>query len=88
MSALKVVAASEVRVGQTVTKIVCRQSPFGIRNQRIRRHRGHWPTAVEVSYRADGEGGLPTVYLTLSDDLTGTFCLDPDDKVTVEVTGS
>jgi hypothetical protein len=81
----KTIAASDVRDGQTVTKIMAPGEKRGLRDQGVRKHRGNWPTVTSAEYRVSGEGGLPTVYLMLSDDQRRVFCLSPDDEVTVEV---
>lgn len=87
---MKTIKAIEVREGQTVTGITCfyrsrwLKRPVG-EDQRIRRRRGQWPTVTDADYLEDGEGGQPTVYLTLSDAAGYSFCLNPSDEVTVEV---
>jgi hypothetical protein len=89
----RTVRAIEVREGQTVTAITSyyrrpwRRHPYP-QDQQVTRTNGMWPTVVEADYAENGEGGQPTVYLMLSDDRTGDFCLGPDDEVTVEVTSS
>lgn len=41
----------------------------------------HGERVSAVRYLADGEGGLPTVYITGRG--RGVFCLSPDDKIVV-----
>ncbi|TDD97692.1 hypothetical protein [Actinomadura rubrisoli] len=82
------IQAREVREDQSVTKVVCRYKSRWRRrpvrdNQQITKAGGRWPTVVKATYREHGEGGAPTVYLTLSDDPSMSFCLAPDDEVTV-----
>lgn len=84
----KTINAKDVREGQAVTKITSkvvsrwRKRPTTI-DQEIRKVHGKWPTVTRASFAQDGEGGQPTVYIEMSDERGWTFCLDPDDKVTV-----
>ena len=84
----KTIKAIDVRTGQAITRIVCdERSPFLRRrikvDQDIEQTNGSWPTVTERDYWERGEGGHPTVYLTLSDTPDGVYCLAPDDQVTV-----
>lgn len=86
----RTIKAREVREGQTVTRVVSHypSNTWGRRrtisvDQEVEKVRGQWPTVVESDYWERGEGGTPTVYLTLSDDEGMAFCLGPDDDVTV-----
>lgn len=82
--------AIKVQKGQTVSRVVTnelsrwRKHPRTV-DQDIRKTKGHWPTVVDADYWERGEGGQPTVYLSLSDRPGWTFCLAPEDQVTVEV---
>ena len=82
--------AIKVQEGQTVTRVVTneqsrwRKRPIKV-DQDVRKTKGCWPTATDAEYVERGEGGQPTVYLALSDSPGWTFCLNPDDQVTVEV---
>lgn len=90
MTTTKTIKAAEVQEGHAVTRIVAQYKrrfrpgtypmDFG-----ITKSKGQWPTVVDTRFLEDGEGGQPTVYLVLSDDPNGTYCLYPDDDVTVEV---
>jgi hypothetical protein len=84
----KTIDAINVREGQTVTRIVANErSPFLRRrikvDQDIEQTNGRWPTVIERDYLERGEGGRPTVYLTLSNSPEGVFPLMSDDQVTV-----
>lgn len=85
----KTIDAVDVRNGQTVTRIVAkavtrwRKRPATI-DQDVRKTRGKWPTVTDAHYLEHGEGGQPTVYLELNDAPGWTYCLAPNDQVTVE----
>jgi hypothetical protein len=88
----KTIRADEALPGQTVTRVAAHYSykPFWrrqprshIQEQTIRRHGGPWPTVVEADYYRFGEGDGPTVYLKLTSDPSCSFCLHPDDQVTI-----
>lgn len=87
-AAERTIKAREVRKGQTVTRVVSHYPSRWLHrrtseDQQVEKVHGQWPTVVSADYRARGEGGVPTVYLTLSDDEGMSFCLGPDDAVTV-----
>lgn len=75
------IPAIDVRVGQRVSAIHFKGDPV----ERIRRRFGRYPQATQADFHESGENGQPTVYLMLSDNNDGVYCLRPhDDKVTVE----
>lgn len=84
----RTIKAREVQLGQTVTRVVSHYPSRWLHrpiseDQEVEKVRGKWPTVVSSDYWERGEGGAPTVYLTLSDDEGMSFCLGPDDDVTV-----
>lgn len=66
------IPARNVRPGQIY---VC--SPSGGPTRR----RGS--TVIRTNYLQEGEGGKPTVYIETADKPGWTYCLDPDELVTV-----
>jgi hypothetical protein len=72
------VEASRVRRGDTVTRVVA-----GGEEQGIDKVRGRWPKVLKADYQEVDEDGKPSVYLELSDWPGKSFCLRPDDLVTV-----
>lgn len=84
----RTIKAREVQLGQTVTRVVSHYPSRWLHrpvseDQEVEKVHGKWPTVVSSDYWERGEGGAPTVYLTLSDNEGMSFCLGPDDDVTV-----
>lgn len=73
------IKAIDIREGQRVSAIHYQRV-----SDHIRKRFGRYPKVIEADYQERGENDLPTVYLVLSDDRGGAYCLSPDDTVTVE----
>lgn len=75
------IKAIELKPGQTVSSVTTLScngrdtDTYQLRQQ---------PTVVSADFTEKGEGGQPTVYLTLSDHPCPAFHLAPDDDVTIE----
>jgi hypothetical protein len=74
MSQTKTIPAKDVEQGQQLTAVA---------GETLRRRRGVWPTVTDRAYLEDGEGHQPTVYIETHERPGSTWCLDPDDTVTV-----
>ncbi|MEV0382446.1 hypothetical protein [Nonomuraea sp. NPDC050643] len=67
--------ARSVRVGHRYVS-----SPTG---GRARQRNGSWPAVTKASFLQKGEDDQPTVYIETSDKPGWTYCLSPDEQVTV-----
>lgn len=76
----KPIRADQAHEGMAVAQI--RTSGIDGR-YRMRKRRGQWPTITSCEYWRNGEGGKPTVYVTLSDNRNASFPLDPSDELIV-----
>jgi hypothetical protein len=72
----KDIPARDVEVGQQLAAVP---------DEHLRRRRGVWPTVTRQSFHEDGEGGQPTAYIETHEMPGYTWCLYPDELVTVVV---
>lgn len=80
--------ATNVTIGQILAEVGGERLHRGRLRQWLCRRKNRqlingYPVVTRVDYRADGEGGDPTVYVESSEMPGWTWCLNPSDVVKI-----